>query len=67
LLPCVAMGTPVVFVPQPATDRRSPGYRALAWSLTNAPWDHPRPRVEPAVIAEMMLPLRGAVWRFVES
>lgn len=66
-LPCVAMGTPVVFLRQPSNERRYLGHRHLAWPLESAPWDRPRPRVEPEVIHHMMVPLRDAVQRFVES
>ena len=67
LLPCAAMGTPVVLARRQVRDERFIGYTRLAWSLSNAPWDHPLPRVEPSSIREMMQPLRQTVQEFTRQ
>jgi hypothetical protein len=64
LLPCAAMGTPVVLAHRQFRDKRFVGYTRLAWAVGNAPWDNPTPRVDPADIKETMRPLRQAVEEF---
>lgn len=59
------MGTPVVFVPPPDAASRYTGYLHLAWPLAAAPWEDPRPRVDPAFVEAMTLPLRLALRQFM--
>ncbi len=67
LLPCAAMGTPVVFIRPPWSEHRYVGYTHLAWRIANAPWSAPRPRVCPEVVRNMAEPLRRAVGQFIEE
>ncbi len=67
LLPCAAMGTPVVFIRPPWSEHRYVGYTHLAWRIANAPWFAPRPRVCPEVVRSMAVPLRHAVGQFIED
>ncbi|WP_425619234.1 hypothetical protein NA78x_002972 [Anatilimnocola sp. NA78] len=67
LLPCAALGTPVVFVQPHYSENRYRGYLHLAWRIDNAPWKCPRPRLDPEVVQSLALPLRHAVQSFIES
>ena len=67
LLPCAAMGTPVVFVRPPNSENRTTGYAHLGWRITDAPWDEPRPKLAPDLVHATAAPLRDAVRRFVDS
>ena len=67
LLPCAAMGTPVVFIRPPWSEHRYIGYTHLAWRIDNAPWSAPRPRVCPEIVRGMAEPLRRAVGQFIEE
>ena len=66
LLPCVAMGTPVVFIKPAHSENRYTGFLHLGWRIGEAPWDDPRPRFDASFVEAMTLPLRLAVRRFVE-
>jgi len=63
MLPCVAFGTPVVFVPHPRTTRR-PGrwedFINLAWSIEE--WEE-APRVQPRVAHALVEPLVHSIER----
>lgn len=67
LLPCVAFGTPVVFLRPPAAEHRYFGYLHLGWKVADAPWDTPRPRADAEYVWQLGQPLRAAVRRFIES
>lgn len=67
LLPCAAMGTPVVFIKPPHSENRYGGYLHLGWRIGNAPWETPRPKCDADFIDAMTAPLRLAVRRFIES
>lgn len=66
VLPCAALGTPVVLVRpnDPDAARRFFGYEHLAWSIGDAPWDCPAPRVPPELIRSTTAAARLAVAQF---
>jgi hypothetical protein len=67
LLPCAAMGTPVVFVEPNHSERRIAGYGHLAWRIADAPWSDPRPKRAVEIIREMARPLRECIQKFIGS
>ncbi len=67
LLPCAAMGTPVVFIRPPYSENRYTGYTHLAWRITDAPWDRPRPKLDPEIVHSMARPLRHCIEQFLQS
>ncbi len=71
MLPCVAMGTPVVFIPpmgwEATWKTRCLSYLHLAWNPDNAPWAKPHPKVTPEIAHCMVAPLCFAVDEFVRS
>lgn len=66
LLPCAAMGTPVVFIRPPHSENRYTGYTHFGWRIADAPWDEPRPRLASDLVHAMAAPLRDAIRRFVD-
>ena len=67
LLPCAAMGTPVVFIKPPHSENRYSGYTHLAWKIADAPWESPRPKWDVEFVSRMAQPFRFVVRRFLES
>jgi hypothetical protein len=65
LLPCAAMGTPVVFIRPAWSEHRYHGYTHFGWSMDDAPWSLPRPRFEQRLVQAMAAPFRLAVERFI--
>jgi hypothetical protein len=66
LLPCAAMGTPVVFIRPPNYHNRYGGYTHLAWRIGTAPWGNPQPRIAPEIVRSLTVPLRDAIKRFTK-
>lgn len=66
-LPCVAMGTPVVFIRPQVSENRYFGYLHLRWKFNEAPWDNPRPKADPELVHHLAQPIRLALRRFIES
>lgn len=65
LLPCLAMGTPVVFHNHNLLDERFLGYSNLGWGIDEAPWDNMVPKTDPAEIKAWMVPFIEALRDFV--
>lgn len=67
LLPCAAMGTPVVFSHPNWEKKRYLCYTHLAWTVDTAPWNSPQPRFSSEVVHAMSSPLREVIHRFIEE
>ena len=67
LLPCLAMGTPVVFYNSHLYDERFMGYSNLGWSIDDAPWDDMEPKTDPADIKAWSRPFVKALHDFILS
>lgn len=65
MLPCVAFGTPVVFIPPARSENRTFGYLHLPWRIDNAPWDDPQPRVTDEDVGHLAQPIRNEIRRFI--
>lgn len=65
MLPCVAFGTPVVFLPPAHSENRVFGYLHLPWRIDNAPWNDPRPRVSAEYVEHLAQPIRQEIRRFI--
>jgi hypothetical protein len=69
VLPCAALGTPVVLIRPDGPDaaRRFIGYEHLAWSIHDAPWDTPAPRVPAEYVRRIADPARLAIREFLAA
>lgn len=67
MLPCLAMGIPVVQVPCQFQQHRFDGYRDFAWTLADAPWESPVPKVSREFIRGLSHSFRQTICDFVES
>jgi hypothetical protein len=67
MLPCLAMGTPVVFVPSAFCSYRFNLYRHFAWSLQETPWEKLVPKVSSDLIDGMSISFQKTLTEFLES
>jgi hypothetical protein len=67
MLPCLAMGTPVVFVTPAFGIHRFEFYRDLAWTPENAPWNEMRPKVSREYINGMSVSFQKTLAGFLKS
>jgi hypothetical protein len=67
MLPCLAMGTPVILCPKYPLDDRFMGYSHLAWSLDEMPWDDIRPKVSAQSVACLMRSFVDHLRRFINE